>query len=503
MMTQKKAVCLSILGTGSDVGKSIVVTALCRIFRNQGIRVAPFKAQNMSNNSYVTPEGGEMGRAQVVQAEAAGIDPHVNMNPVLLKPNSDMGSQVIVKGKVFGNYKAQEYYQLSDSLFEKAQESLTELRQNYDLVIMEGAGSCGEVNLRERDFVNFKMAHFAEAPVILVGDIDRGGVFAQLIGTLAISRPEDQKRICGFIINKFRGDLKLFEAGVRYLEEVTQLPVLGVLPYYQNIQIEAEDSVLLQSLIDPLEVPSSQTVKIAVIRVPHISNYTDFFPLQREKKVTVHYLSQPRLLENYQAVILPGSKNVRSDLKWLYDTEWASTLQTYQKGGGTLVGICGGYQMLGMSIQDPNGVEGEPGRIEGLKMLDVETTLEKEKVLARSQGIFLKAQTKIEGYEIHMGLTRRNASTTPLIHVTQRHDEALDEWDGAISADGKIWGTYFHGLFDAPEFRVHFLKNLSSHYTPDPFQTAKGFKDHQYDLLAKHFEQYINIQTIKKIIGLM
>ncbi len=502
-MTSKKAPCLSILGTASDVGKSIVVTALCRIFKNQGIRVAPFKAQNMSNNSFVTPEGDEMGRAQVVQAEAAGIDPHADMNPVLLKPNTDMGSQVVLQGKVVGNQTARDYYKQTDALFQKSLESLNRLRAEYDLVIMEGAGSCGEVNLRKRDFVNFKIAHASEAPVVLVGDINTGGIFAQLIGTLAVIPPEDQKRVHGFLINKFRGDASLFDEGIQYIEEKTNLPVFGMIPYYRHIQIDAEDSVLLDSLIDPATEPDNNSIHIAIVRLPHISNFTDFLPLQRNSSVTVHYLSTPRTLDGYDAVILPGTKNVRYDLEWLEKNQWKSLLQTYRNQEGLVIGICGGYQMLGQKVNDPYGVEGTPGTTSALGFLQQETTLQQEKILSRTSGTFLPYQSRVDGYEIHMGTTHYTGNgQAPLIQLSSRNDQATTDTDGACSPDGQVWGTYLHGLFDSPDFRERFLTSLSPIYQKEGkvHQTATDFKDHQYDLLAQHFEQFVDIEALKQII---
>ncbi|MBF0288901.1 MAG: cobyric acid synthase [SAR324 cluster bacterium] len=502
-MTPAKAPCLSILGTGSDVGKSIIVTALCRIFKNQGIRVAPFKAQNMSNNSFVTPEGDEMGRAQVVQAEASGIDPHSDMNPVLLKPNSDMGAQIVLQGKVIGSQTARDYYMHTDGLFQKSLESLNRLRDEYDLIIMEGAGSCGEVNLRKKDFVNFKMAHAANAPVILAGDIDKGGIFAQLIGTLAVIPPEDQKRVHGFLINKFRGDSSLFQEGIEYIEKQTQLPVYGMIPYYHDIEIDAEDSVLLDSLIDPIAMPDKNTIHVAVIRLPHISNFTDFLSLQRNSSVTVHYLASPRKLEGYDAVILPGTKNVRYDLQWLVESQWKSILQTYRNQRGQLIGICGGYQMLGKQVNDPYGVEGSPGETRALGFLEQETTLQAEKVLSRTSGIFLPYQSKVEGYEIHMGITRSTGEKqAPLIRIESRNNKIVDDVDGTCSPDGKVWGTYLHGLFDSPYFLENFLSSLAPSYQNHEqiSPSASDFKDRQYDLLARHFKQFMNMESLKKII---
>lgn len=500
-MTQAK--CLSVLGTGSDVGKSIVVAALCRIFNDMGMRVAPFKAQNMSNNSSVTDEGGEMGRAQVVQAQAARINPHVDMNPVLLKPSSNVGSQVILQGKPIYNVKAKDYYRNTDELFQKSQQSLERLRQDYELVIIEGAGSCGEVNLRQKDFVNFKTAHACDAPVILVADIDRGGVFAQIIGTLAVISEEDRNRVKGLIINRFRGDVSLFEDGISYLEKETGLPVLGLIPYYSHIKIDSEDSVLLEMLVDPNELPSADKANIAVIRFPHISNFTDFSPLENDDQVQLHYLQQVRDLKGYDLVLLPGSKNVRSDLKWLKTTGWFEQLLAFAEQGGEMGGICGGYQVLGKSITDPYGVEDLPGTDEGLGLLDIETVMSKEKTLSRSQGVWLESNHKISGYEIHMGISSAGPHLKPVIKLESRNNDSVQESDGAITEDRKIWGTYFHGLFNNIEFKVSLLKRLFPGYSTtssSEVSSIAAFRDEQYSLLADHFKNHLDLDRLCQII---
>lgn len=499
-MTTPKAKCIAFLGTGSDVGKSIVTTAIGRIFKNRGIKVAPFKAQNMSNNSYVTLAGGEMGRAQVVQAEACGVEPHTDMNPVLLKPNTDLGSQVVLQGKVVGNAQAADYFKDTSKVWKPAFESLEKMRSEYELIIIEGAGSCGEVNLRSRDFVNFETAHAADAPVILVADIDRGGVFAQLIGTLEVIPEKDRKRVAGFIINKFRGDATLFDDGIKYLEEKTGLPVLGLIPYYRHIEVDSEDGMPLDTVIDPPERPVAGKINIAAIRLPHISNFTDFNPLIRNPAVRFHYLSKPRDLEGYDAVFLPGTKNVRFDIQWLRDTGWEQPVMDYAQSGGQLAGICGGYQMLGEKIHDPAGFEGEPGSTPGFGLLDIETTLEKEKVLSRSQGT-LADGTCIDGYEIHMGQTTLGADAAPFVQLTSRNGADIHETDGACNANGRVWGSYFHGLFDFPEFRNHYLKSLNSTYPSEDVEAAAEFKQRQYDLLAEHFEQHLDMDALCGIVG--
>lgn len=495
----KPARCLSVLGTGSDVGKSIVVTALCRIFSNRGIRVAPFKAQNMSNNSYVTDQCGEMGRAQVVQAEAARVPLHTDMNPVLLKPCSDTGAQVVVHGRARGTSQAREYFTDTAVLFGEARDALERLRRQFDLVVLEGAGSCAEVNLRERDFVNFRMAHACDAPVILVADIDRGGVFAQIVGTLEVLPPEDRARVKGFVINRFRGDAALFEDGIDYLQKRTGLPVLGLIPFFYHIKIDSEDGMPLEIQIDPASGPVPGKVNIAVLRVPHISNFTDFDPLSRESCVCLHYLTRSRPLDGYDHLLLPGSKNVRADIEWLRERGWEQLIRTFAEANGRVGGICGGYQMLGRAILDPHGVEGSPGRTDGLGLLPVDTTLMQEKILSRTKGEWVSNGMTVEGYEIHMGITERSADLKPLICRSSDGSE-----EGTRSREGRIWGTYLHGLFDAPAFRRAFLTDLApDRYVSndsDPESSIDVFKDRQYDLLAEHFETHLDMKTLMSIL---
>lgn len=498
---KKPARCLAVLGTGSDVGKSIVAAALCRIFADLGLGVAPFKAQNMSNNSFVTLDGGEMGRAQVVQAEAAGIEPHTDMNPVLLKPSTDTGAQLVLHGRAVGNREAAEYFRDTSALFHKAKGSLRRLRAAHDLVIMEGAGSCAEVNLRTRDFVNFRMAHAAGAPVILVADIDRGGVFGQIVGTLTVIPDEDRARVQGIIINKFRGDAALFRDGMDWIEQHTGLPVLGLVPYFRHIEIDSEDGVPLDIIIDPPFDAATGRLALAVIRLPHISNFTDFAPLARDPSVDLHYLARPRSLLGYAAVFLPGTKNVRADLEWMRHTGWDVKVSTYAAGGGCIVGICGGYQMLGTAVRDPHGIEGVPGVTGGLRLLEMSTTLAKRKFLARVSGVREMDGEEVEGYEIHMGRTRRRAGTNHVFRITVRQGRGVDVCDGAASASGLIWGTYIHGLFDRPGFRSAFLKALDPRYAPPPEESIHqaGFKERQYRLLADHFRAHLDMGRVMAI----
>jgi adenosylcobyric acid synthase len=459
----------------------------------------------MSNNSFVTSEGGEMGRAQIVQAEAARVAPHVDMNPVLLKPSTDTGSQVVLYGQPFGNKEAKEYFADTNYLYEKALESLQRLRGSYSLIFMEGAGSCAELNLRSRDFVNFRIAHAVDAPVILVADIDRGGVFAQIIGTLNVIPEGDRQRVKGIIINRFRGDADLFKTGIEIIEEKTGLPVLGLIPYFHHIQIDSEDGLPLDFILDPPYGPEPGKINIGVIRLPHISNFTDFNPFERDASINLHYLARPHSLYGYDAVFLPGTKNGRFDMDWLRDTGWTDYLSEYVGTGGRLVGICGGYQMLGKHIRDPHGIEGTPGETPCLGLLDAETTLHRDKILSRSTGIWQESGEHVEGYEIHMGLTECGPELLPVIRVLSQNGNPADSFDGAVGPDGKVWGTYFHGLFDVPGFRHAFLKTISANYKPDDKICDTGhitaFKDRQYDMLAEHFRSHLDMDTLFSIVG--
>ncbi len=501
---KKQADCLAVLGTGSDVGKSVVATALCRIFSDRGLDVCPFKAQNMSNNSHVTIEGLEMGRAQIVQAQAARKEPLVDMNPVLLKPSSDTGAQVVVHGKSVGNAQASDYFHDTDALFEKAKQSLARLRERHQLVILEGAGSCAEVNLRPRDFVNFRMAEACDAPVVLVADIDRGGVFAQIVGTLDVIPESDRKRVVGFIINRFRGDARLFEDGIQWLENRTGLPVLGLVPYFYHIDIDSEDGLPLDVSIDPAEKLLPDQINIAVIRLPHISNFTDFNPLAREPGVRLDYLARPRSLSGYDLFVLPGSKNVRADMGWLVETGWKREILKNHGQGRPILGVCGGYQMLGKTIRDPLGVEGEPGETRGLGFLEMETVLHKEKILTRTQGTMRDFGESVDGYEIHMGVSQGRATEVPVLDVASRNAQPVKDTDGAMSQDGRVWGTYLHGLFDAPGFRRAYLASLrpdlAGFLADDNPEHTADFRDSQYDLLAKHFMDHLDMDRLVEIV---
>jgi len=386
-------------------------------------------------------------------------------------------------------------------------ESLDRLRAQYELVVMEGAGSCGEVNLRPRDFVNFRMAHASDAPVILVADIDRGGVFAQIVGTLDVIPPDDRDRVAGILINRFRGDASLFDDGIEWLQQRTGLPVLGLVPYFYHIEIDSEDGMPLETVVDPPAGPVSGRINIAVVRVPHISNFTDFAPLQRETIVNLHYLARARNLTGYDLVILPGTKNVRSDLGWMRSLGWDTRLADYVRAGGRVAGICGGYQMLGRRICDPHGVEGTPGETIALGVLPIETTLEKTKTLTRTAGRWHAFDAAVDGYEIHMGITRHLEPLGPAVCVQRRNAQPADDTDGACLADGRAWGTYLHGLFDEADFRREFLRRLCPHLAAEvpaeSGQTLAAFRERQYDLLAEHFEQHLDMARLLEIAGVI
>jgi adenosylcobyric acid synthase len=494
-----------ILGSGSDVGKSIIAAGLCRIFRQEGLRVAPFKAQNMALNSFITPEGGEMGRAQVVQAQAAGLAPHVDMNPILLKPSSEVGSQVIVQGQVYGNFSAQEYYRHKPRLTRKVMESYRRLCDAYDLIILEGAGSAVELNLKKNDLVNFQMAKKAGAAVLLVADIDRGGVFAATIGSFHLLTPGERRLLAGFIINKFRGDPELFKEGERIIEKRTGRPVLGVMPYARDLVLPEEDSVALGRKHCTGDWSAASCLRIGVVRLPHISNYTDFDPLEQEPGVSLRYLDHRQGLEGVDLLILPGTKNTISDLLYLQESGWFQQIQAYGRGGGHLVGICGGYQILGMEIQDPLGVEGPPRTEPGLGLLPVITTMAGAKtttqVQARAPG---GPGPIIEAYEIHMGETRSQGDGEAAFKIISRNGVPVSVGDGWVSPHRRVWGTYLHGLFDNDEFRRGFISEI----TRTRGQTGKAaaslsfrdFQETQLDRLADLMRRHLDMARIKAMI---
>ncbi len=496
-----------IMGSGSDVGKSIMVAGLCRIFRQEGIRVAPFKAQNMALNSYITPEGGEMGRAQVVQAQAAGLSPHVDMNPILLKPSSQVGSQVIVQGQVYGNFSAQEYYRHKPRLGRKVMESYHRLERAYDLIILEGAGSAVELNLKQNDLVNFNMAKKAAAAVILVADIDRGGVFAATIGSFHLLTPGERRLLGGFIINKFRGDPALFKEGEAIIERRTKRPVLGVVPYAPDLALPEEDSVALGRKGSANAPTPAGSIRIGVVRLPHISNYTDFDPLEQEPGVSLRYLEPQDRLDGMDLLILPGTKNTISDLLYLKGCGLFQLIQAYAGKGGRVVGICGGYQILGQEIRDPLGVEGPPRAEAGLGLLPVVTTMAGAKTTTQVRARRRKRPDgvqELEAYEIHMGVTEAMGFGRAAFEILSRNGRPAQVADGWVSSDGRVWGTYLHGLFENDGFRHAFLKEMREpRLDPGAAPAAlsfRAFQEEQLDRLADLLRRHLDLERIRALI---
>lgn len=439
---------LMIQGTTSDAGKSAMVTGLCRLLARKGVKVAPFKPQNMALNSAVTVDGGEIGRAQAAQAQACFLEPHTDMNPVLLKPNSDTGAQVIIQGKAITNMDARIYHDYKTEAMKAVLDSYQRLQQQYDVILVEGAGSPAEINLRDRDIANMGFAEAVDCPVAIVADIDKGGVFAHLVGTLDLLSESEQQRTIGFMINRFRGDLGLLKPGNDWLEERTQKPVLGVIPYLHGLCLEAEDGINGASDRSDHE----HRIRVVVPVLPRISNHTDFDPLRNHPQVDFHFVAPEETPPPADLVILPGSKSVQADLNWLKQQGWESYLNKHLRYGGKLLGICGGWQMLGQWLHDPQGIEGAAGSLPGLGFLATETTLAAEKQLKNVQGILTRglypaeaADIPVSGYEIHAGITTGEALARPLVQF------ADGSGDGAVSDDGQIAGSYLHGLFDQPE----------------------------------------------------
>jgi adenosylcobyric acid synthase len=442
---------LMVQGTTSDAGKSTVVAALCRLVRRQGVRVAPFKPQNMALNSAVTADGGEIGRAQALQAIAAGVAPHTDMNPVLLKPSSDIGAQVIIHGKVRAEMNARDYHQYKTVAMQAVLESHERLLRQYDSVIVEGAGSPAEINLRDRDIANMGFAEKVDCPVILVADIDRGGVFAHIVGTLSCLSESERARTIGFVINRFRGDIKLLEPGLEWLEQQTGKPVLAVLPYLHGLFLDAEDAV------QPVQA-SRGAFRIVVPSLPRMSNHTDFDALRAHPDVDLRFVRQSEAIPPADLIILPGSKNTRGDLDWLRAQGWPEYIARHLRYGGKVIGVCGGFQMLGRSVTDPLGIEGKAGASRALGLLDMDTEMTADKRLVQVRGVcaFDGSEAGVSGYEIHMGISAGGALNTPAFIIDGRPE-------GARSEDGQILGTYLHGLFDTPEASSALLRWAGLH----------------------------------------
>ena len=495
---------LMLQGASSSVGKSLLVTALCRIFNRQGVKVAPFKAQNMSNNAAVCADGSEIGRAQAVQALAAGIEPTADMNPLLLKPEADARSQVVLLGRPWKTLSAGTFYRHKAHLWPEVTGALDRLRAEYELVLLEGAGSAAELNLKAGDLVNMAIAQYAQAPVLLVGDIDRGGIFAQLLGTLWLLEPEERALVRGFLVNKFRGDLSLFADGVEILEERGGVPVLGVIPYLQDHGIPEEDAVAIEGLRAPVtSARRAGEVDIAVISLPRIANFDDFDPLRAEPDVRVRYVSAVEDLGEPSAVILPGSKSTIADLTWLRERGFADAILALAAGGTAVVGICGGYQMLGRIILDPDHTESLVEQVPGLDLLPMETTFVTSKATHRARARLLGGPgwldglhgQLIEGYEIHVGRTQGGAAWLEII--TQSGQSAAVP-DGAYSAGGRVWGCYLHGLFENDILRWAWLKSLDWASTGSS-DAALGFMP-AIDRLADHVEAALDMDRLRAIV---
>lgn len=488
-------------GTGSSVGKSILVTAICRILSDAGYRVAPFKSQNMALNSYITHEGDEMGRAQVAQAEAARILPNVSMNPILLKPTSDIGCQVILNGKVYKNLGASEYFTLKEQLVPEIVKAFKKLEEAYDCIVIEGAGSPAEINLRSRDVVNMGLAELIDTDVVLIGDVDKGGVFASLYGTYALLDEKEQKRVKGFIINKFRGDVSLLLPGVKMIEEKINVPCLGILPYISEINIDDEDSVS-EKLTDKVK----RAINIGVVKLPHMSNFTDFNCFDIYDDVAVHYISKKNEVESCDLIVIPGSKNTISDMSYIYETKLDEAILNHCELGKPLIGICGGYQILGNSIFDPYAVESSRKEIDGLGLLNMDTLMEIKKETVQSTGRIKTdfwhlglEELEVNGYEIHMGKSVASEPYNALPFLLKDNQNL----DGLVRYDGLVLGTYFHGIFDNDEFRerlVNKLRQVKGLEINKANKTYLNYKEEAYRRLAKIVSEHLDMKGIMQIV---
>lgn len=494
---------IMIQGTMSNAGKSLLTAGLCRIFRQDGYRVAPFKSQNMALNSYITSEGLEMGRAQVMQAEAAGIEPSVLMNPILLKPTNDTGSQVIVNGEVLGTMSARDYFKYKKNLVPDIMKAFRALAEKNDIIVIEGAGSPAEINLKTDDIVNMGMAKMADAPVLLAGDIDRGGVFAQLYGTVELLEPEERNRIRGLIINKFRGDKTILDPGIEMLEEKCGIPVVGVAPYL-DIQVEDEDSLTERFDRDQ----ETGLIDIAVIRIPRISNFTDFNPLESIPGVSLRYVKHTSDLKNPDVIILPGTKNTMEDLRWLRESGMEALILKAADRGTLIFGICGGYQMLGETLSDPHGVEAG-GSMRGMGLLPMDTIFAEKKTRTQVTGRFLDldgdyetlSEVEFTGYEIHMGDSVRRNPAKPCTSVR-------DEVTGKEKTEGtftrNVCGTYVHGIFDKEETALALIRAAGKKKGVDVSRMEgvdfASFKEQQYDILAAELRKHLDMKKIYEIL---
>lgn len=495
---------IMVQGTTSNAGKSLVTAGLCRVFKQDGYKVAPFKSQNMALNSYITKDGFEMGRAQVMQAEAAGIEPTVEMNPILLKPTNDTGSQVIVNGEVIGNMSAKEYFKCKTKFKDDIMKAYNKLDKEYDIIVIEGAGSPAEINLKENDIVNMGMAKMANAPVIIVGDIDRGGVFASLAGTLLLLDDDEKDMVKGMIINKFRGDIKILEPGLKMIEDITHKPVVGVVPYMQ-LDIDDEDS-----LSERLTANNTvDMIDIAVVRLPRIANFTDFNALEYIPGVSLRYIKTVKELGNPDMIIIPGTKNTMEDLLWMKENGLEASILKCASKGSFICGICGGYQILGETLYDPENIE-HGGELKGLGLLPIKTIFESKKTRTRVQGKFENLGgdlsplngVELEGYEIHMGKTELIGTDKHLTYITETAGGDESHYDGVIKEN--VFGTYVHGLFDKEEVSKAIIeaicrkKNID--YSDIETFDIQSYKESQYDLLADNIRKSLDMEKIYKIL---
>lgn len=481
---------LMVQGTTSDAGKSTLVAGLARVLRRRGLKVAPFKPQNMALNSAVTADGGEIGRAQALQALAAGVQPHTDFNPVLLKPSSDIGAQVIVHGRAVANLSARDYHAYKPIAMAAVMQSWQRLLTAYDGVLVEGAGSPAEINLRDRDIANMGFAEAADVPVVLVADIDRGGVFAHLVGTLELLSPSERARVKGFIINRFRGDIALLQSGLDWLEARTGKPVFGVLPYLHGLFLDAEDAIADGAA----DVAAGEgALRVVAPVYPRISNHTDMDALRLHPQVDFRWVGPGETIPPADLVVLPGSKSVQADLAWLRSQGWQEAIHRHLRYGGKLIGICGGFQMLGRTIADPDGLEGPPGCVPGFGLLEMDTVLERDKQLENVAGhLLLPGEPPVAGYEIHMGVTRGPALMRAAIALAQ--EEGTVREDGALSDDGQVLGTYVHGLFDAPQ-ALQALLAWAGARGLEPVDLAAR-RDADIDRLADAVQAHVDLATL-------
>ena len=492
-----------VMGTASDVGKSVVVTGLCRLLARAGVRVAPFKSQNMSNNAAVCRGGGEIGRAQAVQAEAAGLEATVDMNPVLLKPEGENSCQVVIGGRARFQMTTRDHSYYRERAWPEIVASYNRLAAQFELIIVEGAGGAAEVNLRDRDVANWRVAELADAPVLIAADIDKGGALAALVGTVYLLSPSERSRVKGLIINKFRGDAGLLADGLRIIEDRTGVPVLGILPYVGDLDIPQEDSASLKT---GTTVQDQRPISVGVVRFPGISNHTDFEPLAREPDVDLQYFDRPERVGHVDILCLPGSKNTIADLHWLRECGWDGRISAHYRGGGSIVGICGGYQMLGHVIGDPYHVESSASAASGLGMLEIETVFAAEKITATVSAIDLSSRLEISGYEIHCGRVIR-LDQNPAFRIRERKGRSVDEPEGARSDDGRVLGTSIHGLFDEPRFRRHYLNQIREQKGLTRLDTsgcgdAKSARMCAYDRFADLLANNLDISSVAALAGL-